>query len=188
MPFLSSRGRVYVFGIYKILWHRSDAMWLPCLGHKNRKNKKTNFHLISWNTFGQSLLGCFLSEPAPKLRVQSTRKSHICLWSLIPAEIFFGGGGFFMTRGQRVGYRCPRMVPAFNHSQQRPLPIAIQVFPAEISLNPQHHDDSVIRHFCYSRQNSQMAPKIPPAPTLVYISCISPSVCVEGKGEGLWIW
>ena len=127
-------------------------------------------------------MGCFLSEPAPKLRVQSTRKSHICLWPLIPAEIFFGGE-FFLTRGQRVGYRCPQMVPAFSHSQQRPFPIAIRVFPAEISLNPQHHDDSVTSHFCYSRQNSQMAPKIPPAPTLVYISCISPSVCWGERGR-----
>ena len=136
-------------------------------------------------------MGCFLSEPAPKLRVQSTRKGHICLWSLIPAEIFsflfsfFFFFEFFLTRGQRVGYRCPQMVPAFSHSQQRPLPTAVQVFPAEISLNPQHHDDSVTRHFCYSRQNSQMPPKIPPAPTLVYTSCISPFLqCVlRGKGK-----
>lgn len=103
-------------------------------------------------------------------------------WDFFFSFLFFE---FFLTRGQRVGYRCPQMVPAFSHSQQRPLPTAVQVFPAEISLNPQHHDDSVTRHFCYSRQNSQMPPKIPPAPTLMYTSCISPFLqCVlRGKGK-----
>ena len=65
---------------------------------------------------------------------------------------------------------------------------AIQVFPVETPPNPQHQEASATRHFCYSRQNSQMAPKIPPHTPCVYILLNPlPSVCVEGKGERLWI-
>ena len=167
-------------------------MWLLCLGHK--KKKKNSFHLISWNTFRQSLLGCFLSEPAPKLRVQSARKGHICLWSLIPAEIFFFFLFFFLLssfwlEARELGTGAhkwfqPSAIPIRDHSPQ-PFKSSQQRSPSTFNIMMILLQDTsaTVGRILRCPQDS------PCTHSCVYIQYKPlPSVCVEGKREGLWIW
>lgn len=109
MPLLSSKGSVYVLRIWAGLWHRSNVMWFPWLGHI----KPFSFPLISWNPRFLMIPSEILPLGTSPHAMRSPNHMHrphgsvSDLQSRLNLSLLSS-----LTRGEKIEWKCPQIVPA----------------------------------------------------------------------------